>query len=129
VNRIGVTLLTIGHTVDDIYQGAVPVLLPFLVAERHYSYAAASGLVLAGNLFSSIAQPAFGGGPGRAGGAGRRQHAVPAPAPAAKGGRRRQEGRRGRGTRRLARLLPAHRRDRDPRRPVLRVDLVPGRCT
>jgi MFS transporter, FSR family, fosmidomycin resistance protein len=60
VNRIGVTLLTIGHTVDDIYQGAVPALLPFLVAERHYSYAAASGLVLAGNLFSSIAQPAFG---------------------------------------------------------------------
>jgi FSR family fosmidomycin resistance protein-like MFS transporter len=60
VNRIGVALLTISHSVDDLYQGAVPALLPFLVAERHYSYAAASGLVLAGNLFSSIAQPAFG---------------------------------------------------------------------
>jgi FSR family fosmidomycin resistance protein-like MFS transporter len=60
VNRVGVALLTISHTVDDLYQGAVPALLPFLVAERHYSYAAASGLVLAGNLFSSIAQPAFG---------------------------------------------------------------------
>ncbi|HZD73967.1 MAG TPA: MFS transporter [Actinomycetota bacterium] len=60
MNRVGVALLTISHTVDDLYQGAVPALLPFLVAERHYSYAAASGLVLAGNLFSSIAQPAFG---------------------------------------------------------------------
>jgi MFS transporter, FSR family, fosmidomycin resistance protein len=60
VNRIGVALLTVGHTVDDLYQGAVPALLPFLVAERHYSYAAASGLVLAANLLGSVAQPAFG---------------------------------------------------------------------
>jgi MFS transporter, FSR family, fosmidomycin resistance protein len=60
LNRIGVALLTVGHAVDDLYQGAVPALLPFLVAERHYSYAAASGLVLAANLLSSVAQPAFG---------------------------------------------------------------------
>jgi MFS transporter, FSR family, fosmidomycin resistance protein len=60
VNRAGVALLTVSHTVDDMYQGAVPALLPFLVAERHYSYAAASGLVLAANLLSSVAQPAFG---------------------------------------------------------------------
>jgi MFS transporter, FSR family, fosmidomycin resistance protein len=37
VNRLGVALLTVGHAVDDIYQGAVPALLPFFVAERHYS--------------------------------------------------------------------------------------------
>ena len=60
MNRAGVALLTVSHTVDDMYQGAVPALLPFLVAERHYSYAAASGLVLAANLLSSVAQPAFG---------------------------------------------------------------------
>jgi FSR family fosmidomycin resistance protein-like MFS transporter len=60
VNRVGVALLTVGHAVDDLYQGAVPALLPFLVAERHYSYAAASGLVLAANVLASIAQPAFG---------------------------------------------------------------------
>jgi len=60
VNRHGVALLTVGHAVDDLYQGAVPALLPFFVAERHYSYAAASGLVLAGNLLASVAQPAFG---------------------------------------------------------------------
>jgi MFS transporter, FSR family, fosmidomycin resistance protein len=60
VNRAGVALLAVSHAVDDIYQGAVPALLPFLVAERHYTYAAASGLVLAANLLSSVAQPAFG---------------------------------------------------------------------
>jgi FSR family fosmidomycin resistance protein-like MFS transporter len=60
VNRAGVALLTVSHAVDDLYQGAVPALLPFLVAERHYTYAAASGLILAGNLLASIAQPAFG---------------------------------------------------------------------
>ena len=60
MNRLGVALLTVGHAVDDLYQGAVPALLPFFVAERHYSYAAASGLVLAGNLLASILQPAFG---------------------------------------------------------------------
>jgi MFS transporter, FSR family, fosmidomycin resistance protein len=60
VNRAGVALLTVGHVVDDLYQGAVPALLPFLVAERHYTYAAASGLVLAANVLASVAQPAFG---------------------------------------------------------------------
>jgi FSR family fosmidomycin resistance protein-like MFS transporter len=60
VNRAGVALLAASHAVDDLYQGAVPALLPFLVAERHYTYAAASGLILAGNLLASIAQPAFG---------------------------------------------------------------------
>jgi FSR family fosmidomycin resistance protein-like MFS transporter len=60
VNRAGIALLTVGHVVDDLYQGAVPALLPFLVAERHYTYAAASGLVLAANVLASVAQPAFG---------------------------------------------------------------------
>lgn len=60
MNRPGVALLTVGHTVDNLYQGAVPALLPFLVAERHYSYAAASGLVLAANVLASVFQPAFG---------------------------------------------------------------------
>ena len=48
------------HMIDDFYQGVVPALLPFLVAERHYSYAAVAGLTLAANLLSSVAQPAFG---------------------------------------------------------------------
>lgn len=48
------------HVFDDFYQGVVPALLPFLVAERHYSYAAIAGLTLAANVLSSVAQPAFG---------------------------------------------------------------------
>jgi FSR family fosmidomycin resistance protein-like MFS transporter len=45
---------------DDIYQGMVPALLPFLVIERHYTFAAVSGLTLAATVLSSVAQPAFG---------------------------------------------------------------------
>ena len=41
-------------------QGAVPALLPFLVAQRGYSYGAASALVLAATVASSIVQPLFG---------------------------------------------------------------------
>lgn len=48
------------HLIDDFYQGVVPALLPFLVLERNYSYAAVAGLTLAANLLSSVAQPAFG---------------------------------------------------------------------
>lgn len=48
------------HLFDDFYQGVVPALLPFLVAERHYTYAAVAGLTLAANLLSSVLQPAFG---------------------------------------------------------------------
>ena len=60
MNRRGVALLSAAHVVDDFYQGAVPALLPFLVAERQYSYAAVSGLTLAATAVSSVAQPAFG---------------------------------------------------------------------
>jgi FSR family fosmidomycin resistance protein-like MFS transporter len=48
------------HLIDDFYQGVVPALLPFLVLERQYSYAAVAGLVLAANFLSSVAQPVFG---------------------------------------------------------------------
>lgn len=49
-----------GHACVDIYQGAVAALIPFFVADRHYSYAVASGIVLAASLLSSVAQPVFG---------------------------------------------------------------------
>jgi len=55
-----ITLLSSGHACVDIYQGSVAALVPFLVAERAYSYAAASTIVLAGSLLSSIVQPLFG---------------------------------------------------------------------
>lgn len=60
MNRHGIALMTSAHVVDDLYQGAVPALLPFLVEERHYSYTAVAGLTLAATVLSSVAQPAFG---------------------------------------------------------------------
>lgn len=60
VNRRGVALISVSHVADDIYQGVIPALLPFFVAERHYSYAAVAGLILAATVLSSVAQPAFG---------------------------------------------------------------------
>lgn len=60
VNRRGIALTTAAHLVNDMYQGVVPALLPFLVAERHYSYAAVAGLTLAATVVSSVVQPAFG---------------------------------------------------------------------
>ncbi|MFF5083487.1 MFS transporter [Actinoplanes sp. NPDC000266] len=53
-------LLAAGHACVDVYQGAVAALVPLFVAERAYSYAAASGVVLAASLLSSVAQPVFG---------------------------------------------------------------------
>ena len=53
-------LLGTGHAVDDIYQGAVPALIPFLVAARHWDYLAASGITLAATMLSSVLQPVFG---------------------------------------------------------------------
>ncbi|MEV1088327.1 MFS transporter [Streptomyces microflavus] len=55
-----ITLLSIGHACVDVYQGAVAALVPYFVAERAYTYAAVSGIVLAASLLSSVAQPLFG---------------------------------------------------------------------
>ena len=46
--------------VDDLYQGAVPALLPFLAIERHYSYAGLTGITLAATFLASVVQPGFG---------------------------------------------------------------------
>jgi FSR family fosmidomycin resistance protein-like MFS transporter len=53
-------MMAVGHACVDVYQGAVASLVPFFVAERAYSYAAVSGVVLAASLLSSVAQPVFG---------------------------------------------------------------------
>jgi len=60
MNRRGIALLAASHVADDFYQGAVPALLPFLVIERHYTYAAIAGLTLAATVLSSVTQPLFG---------------------------------------------------------------------
>jgi len=55
-----IILLSLGHSCVDVYQGAVAALVPFFVSERAYTYAAASGIVLAASLLSSVVQPLFG---------------------------------------------------------------------
>lgn len=53
-------LLAGSHGVNDLYAGSVPAILPFLVTERHYSYAAATGITVAATALSSVVQPLFG---------------------------------------------------------------------
>ena len=60
VDRRAMSALSAGHLFTDLNQGAVAALLPFLVAERGISLAAAGGLVLAATLSSSVVQPLFG---------------------------------------------------------------------
>jgi FSR family fosmidomycin resistance protein-like MFS transporter len=52
--------LSAGHLFTDIAQGSIPALLPFLISQDHLSYAAASALVLAATISSSVIQPLFG---------------------------------------------------------------------
>ena len=53
-------VLSLGHMCVDLCQGALPALLPFLIAAHHWSYGQASALVLAATVSSSIVQPLFG---------------------------------------------------------------------
>jgi FSR family fosmidomycin resistance protein-like MFS transporter len=60
LDRASIGALAGGHLAVDFAQGAVPGMLPFFVQERHFSYAAAAGLVLAQTMSSSVVQPVFG---------------------------------------------------------------------
>ena len=55
-----ISFLSLGHLVTDMSQGAIPVMLPFLIAGHHLSYAAAAGIVFAMTVVSSLIQPLFG---------------------------------------------------------------------
>ncbi len=55
-----ISVLSLGHFCNDVYQGIVPALLPFLVIHKGFSYEAVAGLVFAFNLSSAIVQPLFG---------------------------------------------------------------------
>jgi MFS transporter, FSR family, fosmidomycin resistance protein len=60
VDRRAMAVLSTGHMFTDVAQGSIPALLPFLISRDHLSYAAASALVLAATISSSVIQPAFG---------------------------------------------------------------------
>lgn len=53
-------LVSLGHMVTDINQGALAALLPFLVSEQSLSYTSAATLVFVANASSSLVQPVFG---------------------------------------------------------------------
>jgi len=53
-------LLSFGHLVTDIYQGALPAILPYLKDKLALSYTLAGVLLMAANFTSSILQPVFG---------------------------------------------------------------------
>lgn len=50
----------LGHLCTDINQGALPAILPFLIASRNLGYASAATLILSASLVSSVVQPLFG---------------------------------------------------------------------
>jgi FSR family fosmidomycin resistance protein-like MFS transporter len=60
LDRRGLGVLSFGHLSVDLSQGTVPALLPFLVADRGYSYAAAGALLLFSSVGSSFLQPLLG---------------------------------------------------------------------
>ena len=60
IDRRALAVLSSGHLLADATQGVVPALLPFLIRDRGLSYAAASALVLASTVSSSVIQPLFG---------------------------------------------------------------------
>lgn len=53
-------LLSLGHLLNDLNQGVLPALLPFLILKLNLSYAQAAGLVFATCAISSVAQPILG---------------------------------------------------------------------
>lgn len=53
-------LVSLGHLSCDVNGGALPALLPFLIANYGFNYQAAAGLMFAFSFLSSIIQPVFG---------------------------------------------------------------------
>ena len=60
VDRRAMAGLSVGHLFTDLNQGAVAALLPFLIADRGISLAAAGALLFAATVSSSVVQPLFG---------------------------------------------------------------------
>src|SRR5271157_538276 len=53
-------VLSLGHLVTDIYQSALPTILPFLKENLSLSYTMAGVILMAANFTSSLIQPLFG---------------------------------------------------------------------
>jgi MFS transporter, FSR family, fosmidomycin resistance protein len=53
-------ILSLGHMVTDLYQGALPATLPFLKEKLFLSYAMTGFILMMANITSSVLQPVFG---------------------------------------------------------------------
>lgn len=60
MRRRPVAVLALSHVASDLSQGALPAMLPLFIAQRHFSYSVAAGLVMAISTTSSLLQPLFG---------------------------------------------------------------------
>jgi len=60
IDKRAMTALAAGHLGTDFANGALPALLPFLVARFDLSYTLAATMVLASAVSSSVVQPFFG---------------------------------------------------------------------
>jgi FSR family fosmidomycin resistance protein-like MFS transporter len=60
LDKRAIAALSAGHLATDFANGALPALLPFLVAEFDLSYAAAGAAILVWAIASSVVQPVFG---------------------------------------------------------------------
>jgi FSR family fosmidomycin resistance protein-like MFS transporter len=60
MNKKALVILSVGHLITDVNQGALPALLPFFKEALNLSYTMAGVILLSSNLTSSIIQPVFG---------------------------------------------------------------------
>jgi MFS transporter, FSR family, fosmidomycin resistance protein len=60
IHKKALAILSAGHLVTDVNQGALPALLPFFKEALNLTYTTAGAIVLSANLTSSIVQPLFG---------------------------------------------------------------------
>ncbi|MFZ5809792.1 MAG: MFS transporter [Chloroflexota bacterium] len=60
IDRRGLSLITLAHILTDLNQGAIPALIPFIVAKEGLNYFGAAGITVASTLISSVLQPLLG---------------------------------------------------------------------
>jgi FSR family fosmidomycin resistance protein-like MFS transporter len=60
LNKKALAILSAGHLITDVNQGALAALLPFFKEALNLSYTTAGIILLFGNLTSSVIQPLFG---------------------------------------------------------------------
>jgi FSR family fosmidomycin resistance protein-like MFS transporter len=60
MNKKALAILSAGHLITDVNQGALPALLPYFKEALNLSYTMSGVILLFANLTSSIIQPAFG---------------------------------------------------------------------